>query len=321
MQSLRFIPSRSPFTRTLALRLLSHSPSPAAAAAPTVTGKMTTFSDSNFDSASYKDFRPTYGPDLYDTVLRFHGVTTPRNVAIDVACGTGQATLDLARHFRKVIGVEPSDAMRKEAAVPDPADETFGVVEYLKGDDEHFNVPDGCADLVVSAQAAHWFDMPKFYAECRRVLKPHGTVALWGYTYATLPSNPAATAAILHWGSVTMQPYWDVRRQILDAHYASNQPPFPEVVRSIRPTPVRPSPVAKKMTVGTLRRYLKTFSCYKTFKDAERKGEEAAVKVARECGGDPVDKLVEGLFGGKEGWEDEVLEVVWPVVLVMFKLQ
>ncbi|KAH7040932.1 uncharacterized protein B0I36DRAFT_311771 [Microdochium trichocladiopsis] len=40
-------------------------------------------------------------------------------------------------------------------------------------------VPAGSVDLIVSAAAAHWFDMPRFWRAAGRVLKPGGTVALW----------------------------------------------------------------------------------------------------------------------------------------------
>ena len=37
-------------------------------------------------------------------------------------------------------------------------------------------------DLVTVAQAIHWFDLEKFYAEAKRVLKPGGVIAAWTYT-------------------------------------------------------------------------------------------------------------------------------------------
>ena len=46
-------------------------------------------------------------------------------------------------------------------------------------------------DIIISVMAAHWFDLDKFYAECQRVLKPGGVLALSGYkdTCPKFPGN------------------------------------------------------------------------------------------------------------------------------------
>ena len=36
-------------------------------------------------------------------------------------------------------------------------------------------------DLITVAQALHWFDRPKFYEECKKVLKPGGLFVAYGY--------------------------------------------------------------------------------------------------------------------------------------------
>lgn len=54
-------------------------------------------------------------------------------------------------------------------------------------------VPDASVDLITAANAAHWFDMPGFYAAAARVLKPGGSIALWGTGQIRIhPSMPAA---------------------------------------------------------------------------------------------------------------------------------
>ena len=49
-------------------------------------------------------------------------------------------------------------------------------------------MPDASVDLVLVAQAAHWFDLPAFYAEVARVLRPGGVLAVW-----SSGPNPAFT--------------------------------------------------------------------------------------------------------------------------------
>ena len=37
----------------------------------------------------------------------------------------------------------------------------------------------GAVDLITAATAAHWFDMPRFWAEAAKILKPGGSVIIW----------------------------------------------------------------------------------------------------------------------------------------------
>jgi SAM-dependent methyltransferase len=59
---------------------------------------------------------------------------------------------------------------RLEAALP-------GAVA-LEGTAESMPLPDGSADVVVAAQAFHWFDQPVALREIARVLRPRGRVGL-----------------------------------------------------------------------------------------------------------------------------------------------
>lgn len=45
---------------------------------------------------------------------------------------------------------------------------------------------------------AHWFDLPKFFTECKRVLRPRGCLSLVGYGTLTFEGNDAANKAFLH---------------------------------------------------------------------------------------------------------------------------
>ena len=42
---------------------------------------------------------------------------------------------------------------------------------------------DSSVSLIISGQAAHWLDLPRFYAESKRILKPQGVLALFGYAF------------------------------------------------------------------------------------------------------------------------------------------
>ncbi|KAF7709991.1 hypothetical protein HF521_016841 [Silurus meridionalis] len=102
----------------------------------------------------------------------------PHELAVDLGCGTGQNTRLLAPHFQKVVGIDVSECQVEEArAVPG-----FANVTYRSGPAEELPFPNGSVDLLTAASAAHWFDAEHFLKEAARVLKPHGCIALLGYT-------------------------------------------------------------------------------------------------------------------------------------------
>lgn len=128
----------------------------------------------------YERFRPDYPEPIVRSWLAHldQGRTAggPRRVA-DVGCGTGISTRALARAMDAgdlLAGVEPGSDMRARfRAHPRSAG-----LRLVAGGAER--LPFGAATLhgLVSAQAAHWFDRPAYFAEARRVLKPGGTVAI-----------------------------------------------------------------------------------------------------------------------------------------------
>jgi len=87
---------------------------------------------------------------------------------LDLAAGTGKLTRLLARHFVRVIAVEPDDALR--ALIRD--------AETRAGTAEEIPLPDASVDGVFCAEAFHWFDAPRAVAEIARVLRPGGSVVV-----------------------------------------------------------------------------------------------------------------------------------------------
>jgi SAM-dependent methyltransferase len=64
--------------------------------------------------------------------------------------------------------------------------------------DENYPVGDNSCDLVAAFLAAHWFNLPAFYEEVRRILAPGGTVALVAHSLPVLefPWAPELTKTI-----------------------------------------------------------------------------------------------------------------------------
>src|SRR6202008_1439654 len=104
-------------------------------------------------------------------------VAPDRRLAVDVGCGSGQVTRQLATHFDAVIGVDPSTDQLAHAAA-------HGRVRYVEAPAERLGLPGACASLVTAAPAPHWFDLPEFYAEVRRIAAPGAVLALVTYGVA-----------------------------------------------------------------------------------------------------------------------------------------
>ncbi len=48
---------------------------------------------------------------------------------------------------------------------------------------EQIPAKEGSVQIVSASQACHWFDLPQFFKETKRVLCSNGIVALSGYTF------------------------------------------------------------------------------------------------------------------------------------------
>lgn len=179
---------------------------------------MSGFKD-HFSSASdrYAAYRPDYPTALYDWLA---GLCAAHDLAWDCATGNGQAAVGLAQHFRRVIATDAS-AEQIRHAQPHPG------VGYRVAPAEASTLDTASVDLVAVAQAAHWFDLPRFYAEVARVLKPGGLIALWGYGRLVLPGD--LDAPFLRFYAETIGPYWPAERALIDDGYRSLDFPFAEI--------------------------------------------------------------------------------------------
>jgi SAM-dependent methyltransferase len=127
---------------------------------------------SRFDNRAddYAKSRPAYPAEAIDAVLEGLGFEALLTVA-DVGAGTGISSRLIADRGALVVAVEPNAAMRAKA-------EPHARVVWQDGTAEATGLRDGSVNLVVCAQAFHWFDRERALAEFRRVLRPTGRVAL-----------------------------------------------------------------------------------------------------------------------------------------------
>lgn len=224
--------------------------------------------------------RPHYPQPLFDYLQQLAGA---QSVVWEVACGSGQATADLAARFERVHASEPSAAALAHAPQIDG-------VSYVCEAAERTHLADDSVDLIVVAQALHWFDQPVFFAECERVLRPGGVLAAWCYQDF---DPPAAIAAAVHGFRARIARYWPEQRRLIDQAYAFTDWPF-------EPIEVPGFALTAEWELGQLIGYLSSFS--------------AVVRCAKATGSEPVQAFVEQ-FARQWGDAHTARRIRWPLKL------
>ncbi|MBL8721459.1 MAG: class I SAM-dependent methyltransferase [Myxococcales bacterium] len=150
--------------------------------------------------ADYVRTRPGYPDALVTLLTRELGLSPATTRVVDVGSGTGLSALPFLRAGFAVTGVEPNAGMRAAAEDLLRDEPRFTSVA---GTAEQTTLPDTAADLLIAAQAFHWFDRAAARAEARRVLAPGGHAALvWNDRRLVGDAfHEGYEAALLRWGT------------------------------------------------------------------------------------------------------------------------
>jgi ubiquinone/menaquinone biosynthesis C-methylase UbiE len=197
-------------------------------------------------SKQYAAFRPTYPPELYDFILKH---VKSNNTAWDCATGNGQVAKDLSERFDKVYATDHSANQVENAFRKDNIIYSVQPAEKTSFADRQF-------DLITAGQALHWFNIPAFFDEARRVSKPAGIVAVWGYSLLSV--EPGIDPLINHFYTGVIGPYWDKERKLIDDQYRGIPFPFEKIT-------VPTFQFSFNWTLGELRGYLSTWSSVQKF--------------------------------------------------------
>ena len=137
---------------------------------------------------------------------------------------------DLPRSRRPLRGVSPhfdavvaTDASPQQIAQAHPHPK----LSHLVAPAERTPLRDASVDLVTVAAALHWLDHDRFYAEVRRVVRPGGVFAGWGYKLQAV--SPQIDAVVHRLDTEILGPYWLPQVRLVEQGYRTVPFPFEEI--------------------------------------------------------------------------------------------
>jgi len=232
-------------------------------------------------AADYAKFRPRYPQELFDHLGK---IAPSRQLAWDCGTGNGQAAVGIASVFDHVIA---TDASEKQIANAQPHER----VEYRVAPAEDSGIESGTLDLIMVAQALHWFDLPRFYQEVSRVLKNNGVLAASAYKFFHI--TPEIDQLVNHrYYDKIVGPFWPSERVLVE-DFEKLPFPFSEVqMASFEMT--------AQWDMEQLVGYLRSWSATQRFIAANNR--------------DPLEKIADQL---RAAWGDakQTRRVIWPLTL------
>ncbi|HEX2533292.1 MAG TPA: class I SAM-dependent methyltransferase [Chitinophagaceae bacterium] len=231
-------------------------------------------------AGDYAQYRPGYPEELFPFLA---SLVPSRERAWDCGTGNGQFAAGLAPFFRQVRATDISASQLSHAPSLDN-------ISYSCQPAEQTDFPGAHFDLVTVAQAIHWFDFGRFYAEVRRVARPSAVLAVAGYNRVRVTDS--VDRVVDRFYTETVGPYWDKERRYIDEGYQTIPFPFAELSAPVFSN-------TYQWTLHHLAGYLNTWSAVQHFTGAQ--------------GFNPVQSLLPAL---EEAWGPEAERTVtFPLLL------
>lgn len=227
------------------------------------------------DSEAYARARPRYPDKLYAWLA---SGCRRRDCAWDCATGSGQAAVGLCASFARVLATDVSaeqiaHATRRENIV------------YSVAAAEESGLPPRSVDLVVVAQALHWFDPARFWPEVVRVARPGAFFCAWGYDvmWSTEQVDRLVTTPL----RAILAPFWAPNNRVLWDGYLDKDVHFP-----FRRVPAPAFAIEITWTLDHIIEYLMTWSAYKKSRNDPRAADQTDGVFARARASIPADALL-----------------------------
>ncbi|OAA60833.1 Methyltransferase type 11 [Cordyceps fumosorosea ARSEF 2679] len=214
-------------------------------------------------------------------------------------------------------------------------------IRQARAEDLSF-LPDHSVDLVVSGQAAHWFDYSKAWPEIARVVKPGGSMVFWGYKDNVLLGHSKANAIWDRYsygedevapGIESMGRHWEqpgrnkVRRLLADVvppseQWENVQRILYDVNADATEADTADALMFQETTLGGFESYVRTASSYVGWQQAHPE-----LRSRVDGGpGDIVDMLMDEIVASEatwremgESWRDAKVKTVWGSYILMAK--
>lgn len=127
----------------------------------------------NFEplARAYRSGRSNFDDGVFNFLTQRVGNFAGKEI-LDIGCGTGIATRQLAQFGATVIGSDVSAGMIREARRGSEG------IEYVVAPTHELPFGDECFDVVTAFSAFHWFTDPESINEIKRILKDGGLFAV-----------------------------------------------------------------------------------------------------------------------------------------------
>ena len=168
-------------------------------------------------SDQYAKYRPAYPDDFFEYL---NSIVPVKQIVWDCGTGNGQVAYELARTFDKVYATDISQSQIENALQAEN-------ITYSVQPAEKTNFSNNQFDLIVVAQAIHWFDFEKFYAEVIRTAKENAMICVVGY--GRIEVSEQIDRIISDFYVNVIGAYWDRERKYIDENYKTIPFPFKEI--------------------------------------------------------------------------------------------
>lgn len=214
----------------------------------------------------YSSSRPRYPDQLFEFIA---SKTPSHDLVWDVGTGSGQAATALAKIYKNVVATDTSPKQLEFAPKLPNIRYQCTPPKLSTAELEENIAAESTVDLVIIAQALHWFDFPTFYQQVKWVLKkPNGVIAAWCYTVPEF--NPSFDAVFQRFYKVDSHPHWEPERKLVDNKYETIDFPF-EPVDGLDHTEPFQFKAETVMDLEGFFTYIRSWSSYQT---AKQKGVE-----------------------------------------------